>query len=578
MTASPGVVAPEGDERHLVGTTRHGQAEHAGDDVGGLLGHHARSGHLAPGDGYREAAHVAWNKALGKIQVEGGTHSEKVTFYTALYHTMMDPNLFEDVDGKYYGMDHKIHTARGFTNYTVFSLWDVFRAEFPLMSIIEPQRYDNIVKSIIQEYKEDGLLPVWPLAGNETYTMIGYPSVPVIFDAYMKGFRNFNVDTAFAAMKHSAELDWQGLRYYKQRGYIPADKEDASVSKTMEYAYDDWCIAQMAKKLGKMDDYRQFNQRSLFYQNVFDTSTGFVRGKLADGKWITPFDPFAATGQYTEANAWQYTFFVPQDIGGLIKLFGGKEKFADRLDSMFNAPTELAGRPDPDITGMIGQDAQGDEQSHHVGYLYDYAGQPWKTQNIVRKIMSVLYTDSVDGLCGNDDCGQMSAWYVFSALGFYPVTPGQNVYAIGSPLFTKATIELGNGNKFAIEADGASDARKYIQSAWLDGRAYDHPYLAQAELTKGAILKFKMSDTPNKNWGTENAGLFTMEPDHDVVPMVSMSSTGEIFYSSASVELSCPKREAVIRYTLDGKEPGPKSPVYKKRVIIKKACELKAVA
>ncbi len=527
---------------------------------------------------YREAAHNAWNKALGKIQVEGGTHSEKVTFYSALYHTMMDPNLFEDVDGKYYGMDHKIHTARGFTNYTVFSLWDVFRAEFPLMSIIEPQRYDNIVKSIIQEYKEDGLLPVWPLAGNETYTMIGYPSVPVIFDAYMKGFRNFNVDTAFAAMKHSAELDWQGLRYYKQRGYIPADKEDASVSKTMEYAYDDWCIAQMAKKLGKMDDYRQFNQRSLFYQNVFDSSTGFVRGKLADGRWITPFDPFAATGQYTEANAWQYTFFVPQDIGGLIKLFGGKEKFADRLDSMFNAPTELAGRPDPDITGMIGQDAQGDEQSHHVGYLYDYAGQPWKTQNIVRKIMSVLYTDSVDGLCGNDDCGQMSAWYVFSALGFYPVTPGQNTYAIGSPLFTKATIDLGNGKKFVFEADGASDTGKYIQSASLDGRPYDHPYIEQAELAKGGVLRLKMSDMPNKNWGTEEAGLFTMAPDHNVVPMVSLSSTGEIFYSSATVELSCPKREAVIRYTVDGKEPGPTSPVYNKPIIIKKACELKAVA
>lgn len=527
---------------------------------------------------YRNAAHDAWNKALGKILVEGGTHSEKVTFYTALYHTMMDPNIFQDVDGKYYGMDHKIHIAKNFTNYTVFSLWDVFRAEFPLMSIIEPGLYENFVGSIIQEYKEDGLLPVWPLAGNETYTMIGYPSVPVIFDAYMKGFRNFNVDTAFAAMKHSADLDWQGLRVYKERGYIPADKEDASVSKTVEYAYDDWCIAQMAKKLGKTDDYRQFNQRSLFYRNVFDSSTGFVRGKLSDGKWITPFDPYAATGQYTEANAWQYTFFVPQDIGGLIKLFGGKENFAARLDSMFNAPTEVTGRPDPDISGMIGQDAQGDEQSHHVGYLYDYAGQPWKTQNIVRKIMSRLYTDSVDGLCGNDDCGQMSAWYVFSAMGFYPVTPGQNVFAIGSPLFRKVTISLASGKKFVIEAEGTSDDAKYIQSASLDGRSYDHACLDQSHVAKGGALILKMADTPNKTWGLDNPVLFSMAPDHDVVPMVLLKSTGEIFYRSARVELSCSREDAVIRYTLDGTQPGSRSQVYKGPISIGKSCVLKATS
>ncbi len=527
---------------------------------------------------YRAAAHSAWDKALGKIRVEGGTHSEKVTFYTALYHAMMHPNLFQDVDGKYYGMDHKIHVAKDFTNYTVFSLWDVFRADFPLMSIIEPQRYDNFVKSLIQGYKEDGLLPVWSLWGNETYTMIGYPSVPIIFDAYMKGFRNFNVDTAFAAMKHSADLDWQGLMYYKQRGYIPADKEDASVSKTMEYAYDDWCIAQMAKKLGRMDDYRQFNQRSLFYRNVFDTSTGFVRGKLADGKWITPFDPFAATGQYTEANAWQYTFFVPQDIGGLIELFGGKKQFAERLDSMFNAPAEVTGRPDPDISGLIGQDAQGDEQSHHVGYLYDYAGQPWKTQNIVRRIMSELYTDKVDGLCGNDDCGQMSAWYVFSAMGFYPVTPGQNVYAIGSPLFTRVSVDLAHGKTFVITADGASDSGKYIQSASLDGRPYDYAYLTQPDLAKGGTLHFKMSDEPNEKWALDNPDLFVMEPDRDVVPMVSMESSGEIFYDSARVELSCPASNAVIRYTLDGHEPGAKSPVYKTPLVIRQACTVKAVA
>lgn len=526
---------------------------------------------------YREAAHSSWNKALGRIRVEGGTHAEEVTFYTALYHTMMAPTLFEDVDGKYFGIDQKIHAAKGFTNYTTFSLWDVFRAELPLMTIIEPKREEDFVRSILAKYEQQGFLPIWPLWGNETYTMIGYPSVPVIFDAYMKGIRGFNLDTAFAAMKHTADLNWQGLKYYKERGYIPADKEDASVSKTLEYSYEDWCIAQMAKRLGKMNDYRQFNQRSLFYRNVFDSSSGFMRGKLADGKWIEPFNPFAVTGQYTEANAWQYTFFVPQDIGGLIRLFGGKRPFADKLDSLFTAPTELGGRPDPDITGMIGQDAQGDEQSHHIGYLYDYAGQPWKTQAIVRKIMSKLYTDKVDGLCGNDDCGQMSAWYVFSAIGFYPVTPGQNVYAIGSPLFKKVTIELGNGREFQIDAEGASDTNKYIQSARLNGKRYDHAFFTQHELERRGVLQLVMSGKPNKNWGVDNPGLFVMAPDHNVVPMVSIKSTGEVFYDSARVELHSSRRGVMIHYTLDGKTPGPGSPVYEKPIVVREPATLKAI-
>ncbi len=511
---------------------------------------------------YRKEAHDAWNEALGKIQVEGGTHAEKVTFYTALYHTMMAPNLFEDVDGKYFGIDHpngslrdNIHTANGFTNYTTFSLWDIFRAEMPLMTLIEPKRDQDFVRTLLTKYKEQGFLPIWPLWGNGPYTMIGYPSAPVIFDAYMKGLRDFNVDTAFAAMKHSAEMNWQGLRYYKERGYIPADKEVASVSKTLEYSYEDWCIAQMAKKLGKMNDYKQFNRRSLFYQKVFNKSTGFMRGKLSDGEWITPFDPFAVTGEYTEANAWQYTFFVPQDFGGLIKLFGGDKPFADKLDSLFNSPTTLAGSPDPDITGMIGQDSQGNEQSHEIGYLYDYAGQPWKTQKIVRKIMSKLYTDKVDGLCGNDDCGQMSAWYVFSAMGFYPVTPGQNVYAIGSPLFSKVTIDLGNGKTFVIDSKGASDSNKYIQSAELNGKKYDHAYLAQSDLANGGTLELTMSDTRNKKWGVDNPGLFVMAPDHNIIPRVSIHSTAEVFYRSARVELICARRGVKIRHTLDGRQP-----------------------
>ncbi len=529
-------------------------------------------------DKYREHAREAWNRALGKIQVEGGTHAEKVTFYTALYHSMMAPNLFEDADGKYFGIDHKIYTAEGFTNYTTFSLWDIFRAEMPLMTLIEPKRDQDFVMTLVAKYKEQGFLPIWPLDGNETYTMIGYPSVPIIFDAYMKGLRDFNVDTAFAAMKHSAEMNWQGLRYYKERGYIPADKQQASVSKTLEYSYEDWCIAQMAKKLGKMDDYKEFNQRSLFYRNLFNKSTGFMRGKLSDGRWINPFDPFQVSNEYTEANAWQYTFFVPQDIGGLINLFGGKRLFADKLDSLFNAPTELAGNTDPDITGMIGQDAQGDEQSHHIGYLYDYAGQPWKTQNIVREIMTKLYTDKIDGLCGNDDCGQMSAWYVFSAMGFYPVTPGQNVYAIGSPLFSKITVDVGRGKKFVIEAAGVSGTNKYIQSAQLDGRKYDHAYLTQSDLIDGGALKLVMGDSPDRQWGIDNPGLFVMAPDRNIIPMVSIESSGEVFYKAAHVQLSCARKSAQIHYTLNGDNPGPASPVYKGSIEVRQSSILKAVA
>ncbi len=534
---------------------------------------------------YRERANAAWNSELNKIQVEGGTHAEKVSFYTALYHTMIAPNIFEDVDGKYFGMDHKIHVARGFNNYSVFSVWDIWRADMPLVSIIHPKRYEDFVRSLLEEYRQDGILPLWPLWGNETYEMIGYPTVPILFDAYMKGYLpkmplpGFTLDSVFAAMKHSADLDWQGLRYYKDEGFIPVDKQPQSVSKSLEYSFEDWCIAQMAKRLGKRDDYRNFNQRSLFYQNVFDNSIGFMRGKMSNGEWATPFDPFAVGNEFTEANAWQYTFFVPQDVGGLIDLFGGKQRFADKLDSLFNAPSTLTGTFDPDITGMIGQDAQGDEQSNQIPYLYDYAGEPWKTQFYVRKIMTELYPDSVDGLPGNDDCGQISAWYVLSAMGFYQVTPGQNTFAIGSPVFRKVTIRLGKGRKFVIEGVRASDSNIYVDRAELNGKPYDHAYFTWRDLESGGALKFSMSETPNRQWGIDNPGLFAMAPDHNVVPMVSFQSTGGIFFDSAKVNLSCPDPNAAIHYTVDGSTPRITSSEYRDRpIVLRKACTLKAAA
>ncbi|HUI29589.1 MAG TPA: GH92 family glycosyl hydrolase [Candidatus Acidoferrales bacterium] len=532
---------------------------------------------------YRMSAQEIWNKALGKIRVEGGTESEERTFYTALYHSMMHPNVFQDVDGRYYGMDQKIHTAKNFVNYTVFSLWDTFRAFHPLMTIIDPNLDADFVKTLVEKYREARLLPVWELAGNETYTMIGYPSVPLIFDAYEKGLvsnqqRGINLDTALSAMEHSAEMDWQGLKYYKERGFIPADKENESVSKTLEYAYDDWCIAQLAKRLGKRDVYRQYNQRSLFYRNVFDSSAGFMRGKLSNGKWYTPFDPYSVSGNYTEANAWQYSFFVPQDIGGLINLYGGKEKFASKLDSLFSESSQVTGRYQPDISGMVGQDAQGNEPSHHVPYLYDYAGEPWKTQRVVREIISKWYTDKVDGLCGNDDCGQMSAWYVFSAMGFYPVTPGQNTYVIGSPLFRKITIELGKGKTFMISAENASDENMYIQSSTLDGKPYDMPYLTHSDIMKGGTLALVMSNVPDEQWGLSDSGLFIMAPNHNIIPMPEIESTGGVFYDSTVVSLNSSEAGSRIRYTLDGDEPDSQSPIYVAPVTIHKPCTLKAAA
>ncbi|MFA7229271.1 MAG: GH92 family glycosyl hydrolase, partial [Melioribacteraceae bacterium] len=359
----------------------------------------------------KQLAQKTWEKELNRIQVQSSDEDKKKIFYTALYHTLITPNLATDVDGKYFGMDRKTHTAKGFNYYTVFSLWDTFRAEHPLFTIIDQKRAKDFVKTLLAKYNEIGLLPVWELASNETWCMIGYHSVPVIFDAYMKGIRGFDAKAALEAMKKSAEREQHGQRLYRERGYLPADKENESVSKTLEYSYDDWCIAQFAKIIDVDKDYQKYNQRSLFYRNLFDESTGFMRGKMSDGSWITPFEPKAVTQQYTEANAYQYNFFVPHDIKGLIELHGGNENFVGRLDGLFTESDKLEGRFQPDISGLIGQYAHGNEPSHNFAYLYNYAGAAWKTQERVRGIMNDLYTSKPDGLCGNDDCGQMSAWY-----------------------------------------------------------------------------------------------------------------------------------------------------------------------
>ena len=526
----------------------------------------------------KNKARKIWEKALNKIKVEGGTIEQKTIFYTALYHSLLAPNLFSDIDGKYRGHDGKTYKAKDFDMYTVFSLWDTFRAEHPLFTIIENKRTTDFIKSMLDIYKRSGLLPVWELAGNETGCMIGYHSVPVIVDAYMKGIRDYDIKLIFNAMKNSAEQNHLGLEFYKKSGYIPADKEGESVSKTLEYAYDDWCIAQMAKKLGKDKDYRKYIIRAQYYKNLFDDLTGFFRGKRNE-TFVTPFNPAEVNFMLTEANTWQYNFFVPQDIHGMIDLLGGNEQFAKKLDEMFYTETKLSGRHQSDITGLIGQYAHGNEPSHHIAYLYDYAGQPWKTQKLVRKIMDDLYSDKPDGLCGNEDCGQMSAWYVLSAMGFYPVTPGYNIYAIGSPVFEKVTINLENGNKFIIKANNVSDDNFYIQSASLNGKPFNKSYIKHSNIMKGGELVFEMGPEPNKNWGTGKENVPVSEiKDFLITPVPYFIADSKTFTKTTEVKLNCILKDAKIYYTLDGSKPDINSKEYTKPLKLNKTTTIKTFA
>ena len=450
-------------------------------------------------------AEKIWEEELGKLRVASDNTKNKEIFYTAAYHSYLAPYLFTDVDGKFRGVDQGIHTAEGFQRYTVFSLWDTFRATHPLFTLTQKEKVSIFIKSMLSHYQECGLLPEWSLVGNETHTMIGYHAVPVIADAYFKGIRDFDVDLAYEAMKNSAMQDHFGLDHFREYGYIPSELENKSVSKTLEYAYDDWCIAQMAKALGKQEDYRYFMDRVMTYTNVFDASVGFMRGRKADGSWITPFDPTYSSHSgydFVEANAWQYTWFVPQDVEGLVNLMGGEEKFITKLDALFNTEIDIKGEDvSMDISGLIGQYAHGNEPSHHIAYLYNYAGQPWKTQERVHQICQKLYDNTPDGLSGNEDCGQMSAWFIFSAMGFYPVNPMGGIYVLGKPLFKTIVLDVGNGKLFSIEADNLSETNKYVQSATLNGTPLDRTWISHKELANGGELVFEMADTPNKEWG-----------------------------------------------------------------------------
>ena len=476
-------------------------------------------------DQVREAAKAKWNKALAKIEIEldkgNDTNSAKQKFeifYTALYHSLLFPATFSDVDGKYMGLDNEVHTSKDFTYRSDFSLWDTFRAEMPLLTLIAPDRSNDAINTMIAQYEQGGWLPTPQQFGNSyTNDMIGDHPVVVFLDAYRKGIRNFDLQKAYQAVRKNAmetpPSDHRsrgriGLEYYLKLGYVPYDKIRESVSRTLEYAFNDWCVAQLAKEAGKMDDYELFMKRASNYKNVMDLSTGFARPKDSNGKWLDPFDPkFVGQGKdrhYTEANAWQYTLFVPHDVNGVINLSGGRSNFVAKLDTLFTTSSEIKSTVS-DITGLIGQYAHGNEPGHHTVYLYNYAGVPWKTQNMARRVMDELYTSGPAGLCGNEDMGQMSAWYVLSSMGFYPVAPGQNVYSIGSPEFRKVTIQLdksfGNAGKFIIETKNNSKENKYIQSASLNGKPLNKPWFDHAEIKNGGTLSFVMGPEPNKSWG-----------------------------------------------------------------------------
>jgi predicted alpha-1,2-mannosidase len=529
-------------------------------------------------DQTKAAADQAWNRELSRIQIKGGTKAQQETFYTALYHALLTPNLFMDVDGQYRGMDLKTHKAKGFTNYTVFSLWDTFRAAHPLFTLIDQKRSADFIRTFLAQYEHGGRLPVWELAANETDTMIGYHAVPVIVDASIKGIGGFDRERAFAAMKHSAELRHHGLGAYIERGYISMEDERESVSKTLEYAYDDWSIAEMAKLLGHKDDYRRFIKRAQFYRNVFDREIGFMRPRR-NGGWLSPFDPREVNSNFTEANSWQYTFFVPQDVSGLIELLGGKTKFARKLDEMFTADPHTTGREQADITGLIGQYAHGNEPSHHMAYLYNYAGRPWKTQQRVRQIMDRFYTPEPDGLIGNEDCGQMSAWYVFSAAGFYPVTPGQPSYAIGTPLFPEVRFNLENGRSFVIKARGVSSKNFYIQSATLNGRPYRRSYLLHRDLMAGGELIFQMGARPNRNWGSKDSDVpVSIISDDKFVAGPIIDAPGQIFRTTTTVSLKSQTRGDRIYFSTDGTEPTSGSRVYAAAFMIDRTTTVKAIA
>ncbi len=483
-------------------------------------------------DKIHKEARASWERALKSIRVQNTSEDNKVIFYTALYHSLLAQYIFQDVDGRYMGMDGKIHKADGYNFYPSFSCWDTYRTEHPLMTIIAPDHINDMMKSIVDKTRNFGWLPAQHFRNVFRPSMAGDHLIPIIVDAYMKGYRDFDVEFVYNAMRKKAlELPEppvsmitarSGLKYYLQLGYTPCDRVTESVSNTLELAYDDWCIAQLANALGKNSDYDIFMRRAGYYRNLYDSTTQFMRPKMADGSWLPAlngntqeiarygdhtyykyFDPLLVgrrpSRHYTESNAWQYIWSVQQDVEGLIELLGGNQPFAARLDTFYSMSPVITPPKYVGVVGTVGQHVQGNQPSHHVPYLYDYAGQPWKTQETIRKVLKLYRTDQ-GGICGNEDMGSLSSWYIFSAMGFYPVTPGSTAYAIGSPIIGEVTIHLKDNKTFTIIAEKTSDQNKYIQSATLNGKPFNRAWIDHSEIMAGGTLHFVMGPEPNKIW------------------------------------------------------------------------------
>ncbi len=454
----------------------------------------------------RKACAAQWNERLNRITIETDDEAAKRVFYTSNYHTMVAPTLFCDVNGQYRGINDMIYTApEGFTNYTTLSLWDTYRTLNPLFTLVNDEMVPDIVNTMISIYHQNDKLPVWALQSGETNCMPGYSAVPIIADAYLKGFEGFDAEEAFAAMKATTVYPQQNaVPYVVERGYIPCDKVHEATSIAMEYAVDDWGVAAMAKKMGKQEDAELYARRAMYYKQYFDSEIKFIRPKMDDGSWRTPYDPANSihmVGDFTEGNGWQYTFFAPHDVYGLIELFGGDEEFITKLDAFFVNNDSMGETASADITGLIGQYAHGNEPSHHIAYMYAYAGQQWKVAEKVRFIMDEFYTDKPDGVIGNEDCGQMSAWYVMSSMGFYQENPSDGVFVFGSPRFDKMTVKVRGNNTLIIEAENNSKENIYIQEVYFNGKPYEKSYITYDELIAGGTLKFVMGPKPNKNFG-----------------------------------------------------------------------------
>ncbi|MGZ3777450.1 MAG: GH92 family glycosyl hydrolase, partial [Mucilaginibacter sp.] len=559
-------------------------------------------------------ARAAWNSELNKIQVEGGAPAasqatadpqnqygrnnsynrpqqqkqpmvvdrskiKQTIFYTALYHCMLAPNVNSDVDGQYRGMDQKIHTAEGFDYYTVFSLWDTFRAEDPLFTIIDRKRTLDFIKSFLAMYDQGGLLPIWPLATTETYCMIGNHSIPVIVDAYAKGIRDFDAEKAFTAMKAAVSRNESGLGSYRKNGAVLADDDAESVSKTLEYAYDDWCIAQMAKMLNKPQEYGQYIKRAQNWKNVFNDQNGFMQARV-DGGWYAPFDPTDINNNYTEGNAWQYSFLAAQDVAGLMERMGGGDRFETKLSELFTTDAKLSGRDQADVTGLIGQYAHGNEPSHHIAYLFNFTNSPEKTQSYVNRILKDEYSALPDGLSGNEDCGQMSAWYVMSSLGIYTIAPGQTQYQIGLPQFDKVVINLENGKKFTIinSSSGVGYENNYLQGMNLNKNSYNKLFIDDAAIQHGGEWEVFTGRLPNKLFVQDLEKPVSKITDSLIVSTPYFLNAPPTFKKPFDLGIKSFDQDANIYYTVDGSNPTTASSIYAKPISISSNTTVKAIA